>query len=117
MLAITPLSRLSYQLANFGYNIHNQYWGQGYATEACQLALEIGFKVIQLNRLEAGIEMKNKASINICKKLGMRREGLRKSYFFNGEDWVDLVYYTMTAEDFGVSPQKPRIKPNLQDYL
>ncbi len=111
------ISRLSYQFANLGYEIHNQFWGQGIAGEAISGAVGLAFKKLHLHRLEAGIEPHNKASIRVCEKLKMKKEGLRKKYYFNGKEWLDLVYFSMNAEDYGVKNSKPRIKPNMSDYL
>jgi len=38
------ISRLCYQFANMGYEIHNQYWGNGYGTEAVRGGIELAFK-------------------------------------------------------------------------
>src|SRR5690606_22965749 len=68
--------RGTHQFANFGYRVHNLFWGHGYGREAAKLGLKIGFEQLMLNRLEAAISLDNKKSIKLCKKIGMRREGI-----------------------------------------
>ncbi|MBT4793263.1 MAG: GNAT family N-acetyltransferase [Halobacteriovoraceae bacterium] len=111
------ISRLSYQFANMGYELHNQYWGQGYGTEAVHGGIELAFKKLKIHRVEAGIESHNKASIRLCEKLKMRKEGIREKYFFNGKEWIDLVYFSMTAEDIGLKRTKPTITTSLNDLI
>ena len=54
--------RGTHQFANFGYQIFNQYWGNGYGREAAKCGLSIGFKHLKLNRLEAAINTPEKYS-------------------------------------------------------
>ena len=42
------VSRNIFQNAYLGYGIFNNYWGQGYASEACRAGIEIGFKDLRL---------------------------------------------------------------------
>lgn len=74
-------------------------------------------KKLKLHRIEAGIEPRNKASIKLCEKLKMRKEGVRKKYFFTGKEWIDLVYYSMTAEDIGIKRTNPTITTSMNDLL
>ena len=111
------ISRLSYQFANLGYEVNNQYWGQGFASEAIEAAIPTAFKTLLLHRVEAGILPKNRASIRVAKKVGLRREGLRKKYFFDGQEWIDIVYFVAYPEDIGLKSGKPKIKPEMKDYF
>ncbi|MBK9324762.1 MAG: GNAT family N-acetyltransferase [Bdellovibrionaceae bacterium] len=61
--------RSTHQFANFGYQIFNQHWEKGYGREAAERGLMIGFKHLKLNRLEAAINLDNKKSIYLAKKL------------------------------------------------
>jgi len=82
--------------ANLGYQIHNQYWGKGYATEAARAALRIGFKKLSLHRIEAATELNHKAAIRVAESIGMRKEGVRKKFFPSGSRWLDLVIFAVT---------------------
>jgi ribosomal-protein-alanine N-acetyltransferase len=100
-LHFMDVSRAIFQNAYLGYRIFNNYWNQGYATEACKGALEIAFKELKLHRVEAGIEPANKSSIRVAKKIGLRKEGLsQKRLLVNGK-WKDMQIFAGTCEDFG----------------
>lgn len=70
----------SHRWANLGYAVHNQCWGQGYASEGSKLALQIGFGPLNLQRIEASCELANKASAKVARKAGLTFEGKRKKF-------------------------------------
>ncbi|MBC7742675.1 MAG: GNAT family N-acetyltransferase [Bdellovibrionaceae bacterium] len=90
------------QNAVLGYSIINNYWGQGFGKEAVVCALQIAFKDLNLHRLEAGIELKNKRSISLIKAIGFRREGHSKKVVYSNKKWLNLEMYAATCEDFGI---------------
>jgi ribosomal-protein-alanine N-acetyltransferase len=98
------------QSANFGYLLHNQYWGQGYGREAAKAAAIAAFRKLGLHRLEASISPRNKSSIALIRALGFRREGLRKKSDWNGKGWEDSIVYSAIPEDFGLPNKAPRFK-------
>lgn len=100
--------RSTHQFANFGYVIYNRYWGQGYGQESAAAGLKIGFRQLKLNRLEAAINLDNRKSIRLVKAIGMKREGVKKRYWFEDGKWVDHLIYVANPEDIGFKPQKPQ---------
>lgn len=100
--------RSTHQFANFGYQIFNRHWGKGYGQESAAAGLRIGFKQLKLNRLEAAINLDNKKSICLAKAIGMRREGIKKRYWFEYGEWVDHLIYVANPEDIGLRPLKAR---------
>lgn len=99
--------RSTHQFANFGYQIYNRHWGKGYGQESSIAGLKIGFKKLKLNRLEAAINLDNKKSIRLVRAIGMRREGIKKRYWFEHGKWVDHLIYVANPEDIGLKGQKP----------
>ncbi len=99
--------RGTHQFANFGYQIFNRHWSKGYGQEASAAGLRIGFKQLKLNRLEAAINLDNKKSIRLVKAIGMKREGIKKRYWFEDGKWVDHLIYVANPEDVGLRPRKP----------
>lgn len=95
------------QFANYGYRIYNRHWGQGYGPEAAEAGLKIGFKELKLNRLEAAINLDNKKSIKMVKAIGMKKEGLRKKFWYEDGKWVDHLIYVANPEDLGMKSSKP----------
>lgn len=53
------------------WRLHNDYWGQGYATEAAQAALRYAFDVLELDEVVAFTAVINKRSQKLMKRLGM----------------------------------------------
>ena len=100
-ISLMDISRELFQNAYLGYRIFNNHWGQGYATEACQAAIDIAFKTLNLHRIEAGISPSNKRSIKVAKKIGMRKEGVSSRRLFINNKWVDLALFAVTTEDLG----------------
>jgi RimJ/RimL family protein N-acetyltransferase len=56
------------------YLLDKAYWGQGLATEAAQAIADYGFGKLQLSRLICMIDLENRASANVAKKMGMTLE-------------------------------------------
>ena len=52
------------------YFFHPDYWGQGYATELVQTALNRGFNKLGLNEINAYAHENNDASIRVLEKCG-----------------------------------------------
>jgi ribosomal-protein-alanine N-acetyltransferase len=99
--------RGTHQFANFGFFIFNLHWGKGYGQEAAAAGLKIGFKQLKLNRIEAAINLDNKKSIRLVKAIGMKKEGIKKRYWFEDGQWVDHLIYVANPEDLGLKPVKP----------
>lgn len=100
-------ARSTHQFANFGYQIYNRHWQKGYGNEAASLGLKIGFKELKLNRLEAAINLDNKISIKLAKSIRMRKEGIKKRYWFEYGKWTDHLIYVANPEDIGLKATKP----------
>jgi [ribosomal protein S5]-alanine N-acetyltransferase len=99
--------RSTHQFANFGYYLHNPYYGRGFGQEGATMALRIGFRHLKLNRLEAAINFDNRKSIRLARAIGMRREGIKRRYWFEHGKWVDHIIYVANPEDVGLRPTKP----------
>lgn len=68
-----------------GWRLTRQVWGEGYATEAGQAAIEWAWRTIDTKELISVIQPDNAASARVAEKLGMRR--LRESTV-KGQDVV-----------------------------
>lgn len=103
------VSRLIFQNAYLGYRIFNNYWGEGYASEACRSGIEIAFKDLKLHRVEAGIEPHNRLSIRVAKAIGLRKEGVSQKRLLVHGKWKDMLIYAGTCEDFGIKFKNSKI--------
>ena len=58
-----------------GWALDQPFWGQGYATEACQAALDYSFATYHLAKLISLIEPEHRSSHRLAERLGMARGG------------------------------------------
>ena len=90
---IGVVERRETQRANLGFSIHNTHQRRGYATEACVAAIGFAFRRLRLHRLEAVIDPDNRPSIGLASRIGMTREGLRRSFWFQHGSWADQIVF------------------------
>jgi ribosomal-protein-alanine N-acetyltransferase len=62
--------------AEIGYDIVQDKWNNGYATEAVEAIVKFGLREIDLNRIEAFITPGNDASVRVLEKLNFIKEGV-----------------------------------------
>jgi ribosomal-protein-alanine N-acetyltransferase len=104
---LAVLRRSDMQWGNLGYGILNQYYGQGFGTEAAKAGLEIGFRFLGFHRLEAVINMDNLRSNRLAKSIGMKQEGKRRAFIFENGKWQDHRVYAAIPEDVGLRSRSP----------
>lgn len=85
--------------ANLGYQIHNNHWGKGIASEAAALALKLAFGPLDFHRVEASCELDNRASARVALRAGMIAEGIRRNFFSHGGG-TDVRVLGISAIDF-----------------
>lgn len=70
---------------DIGFRLHRRYWGRGYATEAAQAALELGFGHFGLSKVVGRARGDNAASHAVLRKLGMQPAF---AFAEDGHTWV-----------------------------
>jgi RimJ/RimL family protein N-acetyltransferase len=86
--------------AEIGYTLGFDVWGNGYMNEALVCLLEFGFSGLSLNRVEADIDPRNRASAKSLERLGFKEEGrLRERWIVNGEV-SDTAYYGLLSSEW-----------------
>lgn len=105
---ISTIRRQENQWANLGYSIHNQYQRQGYGKEATQAALIAGFEQLNYHRIEAAINLDNEPSIALANSIGMKKECMRRGFFYENNRWVDHLIYTAIPTDLGLDEKPPK---------
>ncbi|MEE3809182.1 GNAT family N-acetyltransferase [Lysinibacillus fusiformis] len=79
--------------AEIGYEIHPDYWRQGYIKEAVQKVIAYGFQDMNLNRIGAVVFLENEASSQLLMKLGFQQEGILRDYMYqNGQAYDTFIY-------------------------
>ncbi|MEM7798905.1 MAG: GNAT family N-acetyltransferase [Chloroflexota bacterium] len=82
-----------------GYMIHPDYWGKGYAPEACRAALDFGFSQLNYDRVELWIDEKNAASQRVAHKLGFQKKGrIPLKYRHRPQNHVMAIFGIMESE-------------------
>ncbi len=82
-----------------GFVFNPEFGGQGYATEAAEAMLALGFDQLGFHRIFGRCDARNTASYRLMERLGMRREAhfLHKE-IFKGEWGDELVYAILSSE-------------------
>ena len=89
-----------HRCGEIGYVLNPSDSGHGYATEAAQAVLRLGFEGLGLHRIVAGLDERNDASAAVARRLGLRLEArLVESEFFKGE-WVSKLNFAMLAAEW-----------------
>ncbi|MBK3494141.1 GNAT family N-acetyltransferase [Viridibacillus sp. YIM B01967] len=86
--------------AEIGYDLHPDFWGKGYASEAVTEVVSYGFNVLDLTRIGAVVFIENKASNTLLTKLGFEKEGILKNYMYQNGDPYDTNMYSLLKSRF-----------------
>jgi RimJ/RimL family protein N-acetyltransferase len=88
------------QEAELGYELHPDYWGHGYATEAAWRMLAFGFETLRLQCVWAQCLAENRASGRVLERLGMRQERCQQQPhpWMQHRRWDHAVYTIDRAE-------------------
>ncbi len=88
-----------------GWTILPQHAGRGYATEAAQAVLRLGFEHFGLRRIVANLDARNNRSAALCERLGMRRECHKLGDFWSKGEWTDSYEYALLADEWRAAPR------------
>jgi [ribosomal protein S5]-alanine N-acetyltransferase len=89
-----------HQSAEIGYFIDEAYASKGYATEACEKLVHVGFQDLQLNRIYAKCMVRNTASQRVLKKIGMRHEGRFLQEYKKNNQFEDIDYFAILKQEY-----------------
>jgi RimJ/RimL family protein N-acetyltransferase len=82
--------------AELGYVISKNFWNKGITSEAVKIALQRGFKDLDVKRIEAYVDPDNKGSIKVLQKNGFLLEGNLKKYVLHRGKIRDRLLYAIT---------------------
>jgi [ribosomal protein S5]-alanine N-acetyltransferase len=87
----------SHDRAEIGYELAQEWWGQGVMTEALGAMLQFGYTRMGLHSVEAQIHPANSGSRRVLEKLGFGQEGyFRENYFDLVEGrFTDTAVYSL----------------------
>ena len=83
-----------------GYVFNPDHGGRGYATEAVEAMIDLGFSALGFHRIFARLDTRNTGSIGVVERLGLRREAhLIENDRFDGV-WGDEYIYAILAREW-----------------
>jgi RimJ/RimL family protein N-acetyltransferase len=92
------------RVADLGYTLRRDTWGQGLATEAARALVEFGFRRLGMHRIWATCHVDNARSARVLEKAGMRREGRLRENVRKDGAWRDSWLYAVVEGDPGFTP-------------
>lgn len=98
-ITIADIQRGAVQTASLGYWIISQWAGRGIGSLAVAMACDIAFYELSLHRIEIAIRTDNPRSLGVVSALGMRCEGIRRSYVTIDGDWRDHVIFAACCDE------------------
>ena len=94
------LRSVEHRRGEVGYALHPDFAGRGLATEGARVMLDIAFRRLDLRRVIARIDARNRASARVLAKLGLRHEAhLVQNELFKGE-WTDEDDFAILRDEW-----------------
>ena len=98
-LTVGSITMGSLRSGQVGYWVDRRFAGRGIIPTAVALAVDHGFRVVGLHRVEVNIRPENAASLRVVEKLGFRDEGLRPRLLHIDGAWRDHRSFALTTEE------------------
>jgi [ribosomal protein S5]-alanine N-acetyltransferase len=111
MVNINSIIRGRFQCGSLSYAAFAPTAGNGYLTEGLGLVVRYAFEQLRLHRLEANIQPANRASLNLVRRLGFRREGYSPEMLFIDGAWRDHERWAITATMTGTTAEPHPSQP------
>lgn len=89
-----------------GYELHPEFWGNGYATEALEGIIRYCFEnnfPFKVNRIAATTDVVSPKSISVLNKLGFEEEGVLREYGYWKEKFHDVRLFSMLRKDWALN--------------
>ncbi|MCD2198831.1 GNAT family N-acetyltransferase [Halobacterium sp. KA-4] len=86
--------------AEVGLFLAEEFWGNGYGTEAGRLVTQYAFAQHRRHRVVARVFEHNDASARIWEKLGFELEGTHRDEAFVDGEYRDVRYYSVLEDEW-----------------
>ncbi len=93
-----------------GYWLGEKFQGKGLVTRACSALVNLAFKDLGLNRVEIDCASGNTKCRAVPERLGFKKEGVLRQRERVNDHFVDIVVYSMLAEDWAEAVKAPARK-------
>ena len=82
-----------------GYAFLPEFWGNGYAGEACETVLHWAFSDLHVHKVIAIINAENKRSVALARRIGMIEEGhMREARKIQGQYYDEKVFSMLESD-------------------
>lgn len=85
---------------SYALDVAAEHRGNGYAGAAITLVLRYYFHELRYQKCSICVHADNPASIRLHEKLGFTLEGMLRRMFYTHGQYVDLLWFGMTREEF-----------------
>lgn len=92
-------------VAELGYVLNKNYWGNGYIAEAAEALLTLGFTKLDLVRIFAYHDVENPNSGRVMEKLGMKQEGMIPDARRWKEKMISVILRGITKSEWAKAHQ------------
>lgn len=83
-----------------GADIHPDFCGLGYATQAYKQFIPFLFKEYNLNKISLEVLATNDRAIHLYKKLGFVLEGIKRKEVLKNQQWIDSKIMSILKEEY-----------------
>lgn len=87
--------------AELGYWLSQDFQGQGIISTSCKRLIDYGFKHLKFHRISMKIIPDNEKSLRIPDRLGFEQEGIARSAFKVGDQFYDLMVFSLLRPSSG----------------
>jgi len=91
--AIGLSNNQAHKNGEIAYWIGEEYWGNGYATEAVKAVIDFAFTEKSYHRVWGRFFATNPASGKVMEKAGMMKEGVQIGHVIKDGEFIDLALY------------------------
>ena len=86
--------------AELGYALGRAHWGQGFMHEALSGLLGSAFGAMDLRRIEAEVDTRNRSSSRLLQRLGFTKEGLLRQRWMTKGEVKDVEVYGLLRDEW-----------------
>lgn len=94
---LSNISKL-HRHAQLSFLLAQDYWGQGFSTEAVASVIDFSFEELDLNKLVAKCFIEHYPTHRVLQKLDMNIEGISKRHFYLDGAFHDVTLYAILNE-------------------
>ncbi len=92
--------------AKISLSIKEQFWGNGYGSDALNFLCKIAFSKLKLHRLQYGAYSYNERSQKLAEKNGFKYEGTLRDDKKVGNKYYDVLIYSRLKSEFKLINEK-----------